>query len=105
MRSSSLDRNLILQAVALIGMGVLLIGLMLGVLRLQTSLQFWLHAHHRWVQAETQMADALEVYASTGDENFLRRAEKAMHIPMGAREARLAADSNPVDMVWAFVAD
>ncbi len=99
MRSSSLDRNLILQAVALIGMGVLLIGLMLGVLRLQTSLQFWLHAHHRWVQAETQMADALEVYASTGDENFLRRAEKAMHIPMGAREARLAADSNPVDMV------
>ena len=98
MRSSRLDRNLILQAVALIGVGVLLIGLLLGVLRLQTSLQFWLHAHHRWVQAETQMADALEVYASTGDEAFLRRAEQAMQIPMGAREARLAADRDPVDM-------
>ena len=98
MRSSSYDRNLTLQAVALIGVGVLLVGLLLGVLRLQTSLQFWLHAHHRWVQAETQMADALEVYATTGDESFLRRAEASMRIPMGARTARLAADKKPIDM-------
>ena len=97
MRSSSVDRNLILQAIALIGVGVVLVGLLLGVMRLQTSLQFWLHAHHRWVQAETQMADALEVYASTGDEAFLRRAERAMQIPLGARAARLAAERDPID--------
>lgn len=97
MRSSSLDRNLILQAIALICVGLLLVGLLLGVLRLQTSLQFWLYGHHRWVQAETQMADALEVYASTGDERFLHRAQRAMQVPMGARAARLAADRVPID--------
>lgn len=94
---SSYDRGLTLQAIALIGGGVLLVGLLLGVLRLQTSLQFWLYAHHRWVQAEGQMASALDAYASTGDETFLRQAEYAMRVPMGARQARLAAEKDPVD--------
>lgn len=97
MLSKSYDRKLTIQAVALIGVGLLLVGLLLGALRLQTSLQFWLYAHHRWAQAETQMADALEGYAASGDESFLRRAETAMEIPMGARLARQAADLRPMD--------
>lgn len=98
MRGSSYDRKLTLQAVALIGGGVLLVALLLGALKLQTSMQLWLYAHHRWVQAETQMADALEAYASTGDPRFLQRAEQALRVPMGARAARLAADRQPADM-------
>lgn len=98
MRSSSDDRNLTWQAIALIGVGVLLVGLLLGVVRLQTSMQLWLHAHHRWVQAETEAAAALEIYASTGDEAFLRRAQQALEIPLGARVARHAADRKPPDL-------
>ena len=97
MRGSGYDRTLRLQAIFIIGAGVVLVGLLLGVLKLQTSMQLWLYAHHRWVQAETQMADALEAYAITGDDIFLRRANDAMRVPLGARAARVAADTIPID--------
>lgn len=91
------DRNLMLQAVAIIAAAIFLVGLLLGLLRLQASLQYWVQAHYHWVRAETRMADALEMYASLGDERFLKRAEEAMQVALGAREVRHAARQNPPD--------
>lgn len=96
--SAHKDRILTLQIAALVAVVLLLVGMMLAALMLQTGVQSWLMAHHRWVHAQTKMIDALEVYAVTGDPHFMARAHEAMRVPLGARNARIAAERDPVDM-------
>lgn len=97
MRKQINDRALTLQIAMLIGGGLLLVVSMLVVLRVQANAQSWLLGHHRWMQAQVSTADALELYASTGDPRILARARKAIEIPMGARAARLASEQDPPD--------
>lgn len=97
-RGANKDRVLTLQIAALVAAGLLLVGLMLGALMLQTNVQAWLLAHYRWVHAQTTMIDALEIYAVNRDPHFMDRARESMQVPMAARNARIAAERDPVDM-------
>lgn len=98
LHSADRDRLLSLQIAALLGVGILMVGLMLAALSLHNRVQAWLLANQRWMQAQYTMIDALDVYALTGDAYFLQRAQTAEKIPLAARRARLAAEQRPVDM-------
>ncbi len=99
MRNEKQHGSMRLLAVALVGVGLLLLMLLLGLLNIQSHLQLWLQAHNRWMSTEGVAIDSLDLYAVSGDAAQLARGRDAIGRLESARRARLAASRDPIDTV------
>jgi len=90
-----------LEAGALIGALVLIMGLAIGftlfVVQLQSAATAYMAGNSHWSRAQIATAFALYRYAESGDSRDLAAARSLLDIPLGDRDARLAMEAPVLD--------
>lgn len=83
---------------SLLGLAIIAIAFTLSMVRLQSGVTVYLGALSIWSRAQVEAVRFSDLYAQTGDEAFLKQAQKWYRIPIGDMNGRLALERDPISI-------
>lgn len=95
---SRLRRMLRFEFVALIVLAALTVMFTVATLDLQTSATAYIIGESHWSKGQQHASHKLHRYAASGDAQLLQQVRKALMVPLGDRQARLALEQDPPDL-------
>ncbi|MGH8036993.1 MAG: putative bifunctional diguanylate cyclase/phosphodiesterase [Stenotrophomonas sp.] len=94
-------RGLTLRFVLLTGMAIGLVALSALIQELQGASTAWIVGQSHWSRAQQRASFALERYIASGDPAALAEARRALEVPLGDRDARIALEQDELDLARA----